>query len=232
MRFRRYINESDEIVEEIQNFLLENCQPVLKDFQRRDSAKLPYIGKRDVVTYEVKKPRKHRRPKDTFPEVHSFFDYELYKRFNIWARSQCIFTTGNKNMASNYGPVSVVLPIGEYEIIWNPQIEDLWTHLEDHWDVVNYIMDDFENIGDQIWFGIDSDYPEEDDEEREQRFEVRLEEWKEGAREMIDEILRDYKRGNIIEAVYSGHEIMLDCDEYVLINNKYDIDIINWMNSL
>ena len=235
MKFYKRLYENEKIFEEIKDFLSKNCQPVIKEFKGKRTEYLPYIGKKQVNHYEVKKTRKNRRPKDSTDMIHDFFDEQFDKHYGIRGRSECIFVTGDNKEAANYGPVNIVLPIGDYNILWSPDINDLWGKFEHDYDLHMYISGDYDVIREWIWDDVYGDHgaEEEDEEDEEELVQIvgaKMQEWEDQQEETIDYIIRSYKTKNFIKALESHNEIMLECDHYVLIDPIYEEKIKQWLD--
>lgn len=59
-------------------------------------------------------------------------DQWMTEKFKYPYISQGIFTTGNKTLAGAYGELHIVLPIGQFEYVWSPKVEDQ-IDIEDEW---------------------------------------------------------------------------------------------------
>jgi len=57
--------------------------------------------------------------------IDDYFLDEYGHRF----RSEAIFATGRYSTADGYGNVFVILPVGDYEILWSRQVKDLYSKL-------------------------------------------------------------------------------------------------------
>jgi len=235
MKFYNYINENIYNWEEVREQLLDNCLPVLKDLKKSRAGSFMYIGKKDKIKhYKIKKTRKNRKPKDTPYEVHEILDDLFYRKFGIKARSQTIFATGYIVEADQYGNVYLMFPIGRYEIIWSPDIQDLWGFLEDS-DLLDYLYDDTSNMIDSFEEDFEYDHGieyvelENNEYEKDQReyVERRIEEWKENKEEELNSLINEYRKGSIKNAINSKNEIMVKCDEYMLVEVQYENDILN-----
>ncbi|MFW6046463.1 MAG: hypothetical protein ACOCP4_01585 [Candidatus Woesearchaeota archaeon] len=119
-KFYKFLNEKNEL-EEIKNILYNECMPFLKLFKKENLNSLPYSGRKNKIlkndTYEINKTRKNRKPRDTSEEIHEFFDEEFYKRYGIRGRSGCVFITGSRERASNFGLLFMVVPVGKFDFL-------------------------------------------------------------------------------------------------------------------
>ena len=102
-------------------------------------------------TLNIIEPRAMRRPKNINPYIHDQLNKLLQERFGYHFRN-AIFTTSALRVASFYGSVGVVFPIGKLQYIWNTEYRDLyelfkhWDHLDDeqliHDKELNSIIED------------------------------------------------------------------------------------------
>ncbi len=133
-KFINYLSENISTPDEIREMLLTNCLPFIREWKRCSSyPHMLYSGRPSEYKKVIikKKVRQDRRPKDTPIEIHKAFDDRFHKEFGIRARSQCIFTVGNPNTAKFYGKPYAIFPVGKFEVIWSPQITDLYGDLLD-----------------------------------------------------------------------------------------------------
>lgn len=64
----------------------------------------------EIGTNENKFLNTPRRPKDTPESIHKIADYWFFNKFGIYARSQTVFCTTDKEQASQYGKVYEIFP--------------------------------------------------------------------------------------------------------------------------
>lgn len=125
-----------------------------------------------------------RKPKDLPLAAHTYCDLWFLKNFRHRYRSNAVFTSGNKPIASQYGTPFIFIPIGNFNICWSPSVEDLYNSVD------SYI----ESIGK------DYSYLRDDP-------------------EVLDNVLLDYRTGDLSNAAYSGNEVMFACKSYFLIDH-------------
>lgn len=115
--------------EKVKEVLKKKCKPVLRDLKRGGVEDLPFIGKwtRFNGPVKIRKTRKDRMPKDTPGDVHEIFNEMLYEYTGVYGRSETIFATGKFTQADSYGNVYYVLPVGKYNVVWNPDVDDLYS---------------------------------------------------------------------------------------------------------
>ena len=67
-----------------------------------------------------------RAPKDAPIDVHKMMDLWFVKKSNVPFRSSSLFCTGSWVTAGGYGDAVVVIPVGKYQYCWSPVYEDLY----------------------------------------------------------------------------------------------------------
>lgn len=118
--------------------IYKDCAPFIRDFigpqKGKKSLQFLYSGRSISGNPEFikKRVRKDRKPADIHPLVHDMLDKEFQNKFGYPARSSSLFVTSHIYTASSYGErVYLVFPIGKYKYLWNPEINDLYTHIGD-----------------------------------------------------------------------------------------------------
>jgi hypothetical protein len=82
------------------------------------------------VTFTHTAPvRKDRIPLNTPQLQSSWIDGWFADTFGFRPRSQGVFLSGNKAIASQYGSPFVVVPVGELKYVWSPKVKDLFDDL-------------------------------------------------------------------------------------------------------
>ena len=143
MRFIEYLNEQENSIQEIFKKIEKDCKPFLKELTKHSLVDdLLYSGrKKKFEGYFKGKVRKDRKPKDMPEEVHNWLDDWFEDKFGVRARSQSLFTIPKGSIAAGYGTPYAIFPIGNYKIIWSPEIEDLYSVLIEsgniNWDLLN-----------------------------------------------------------------------------------------------
>jgi len=89
-------------------------------------------GQTTVIEYAVKTPRTDRKPADTPRRAHVMLDRWFDAKFGVKARSNAVFCypPRAKQHAMQYGDMYAVFPIGDFRIIWSPNVDDLYGELE------------------------------------------------------------------------------------------------------
>lgn len=166
MRFKEYLNEqNDGNIKEILEKIKKDCQPFLKDLKKASPLDdLLYSGRKKSESAFKGTVRKNRNPKDTPLDVHNWLDNWFEENFGIKARSNSIITTGDSDVAKGYGNLYVIFPIGNYEIIWSPRINDLYTKLyyesDIAWGIITTDVDESAPYMESFFKDIKSDWVE------------------------------------------------------------------------
>lgn len=122
--------------------IFKDCQPYLKEMRKNRADHFFYRGTRkrgDAIT-EIK-PRQDRYPKDTPQDVQDYIDDFFQKKFGWRPRSQGVFTSYKDDDAKNYGSVHMFFPKGKYEYVFSPDVQDLWSYIDDN-GFMQYIEDE------------------------------------------------------------------------------------------
>lgn len=113
MKFRQYLNESNDIYSIIDS-IKRDCKPFLKEFMpifKKWNGFL-YRGMDEMDDFGKKSVRKNRIPMSTNPVIHKQIDDMMYKVHKIHGRSNSIFCTFDVDLAQGYGHPCMIFPIG------------------------------------------------------------------------------------------------------------------------
>lgn len=154
MRLVNYLNETgivpnESFIEDTKK-ILHNCIPYIKDWQRLSRKFFLWRGSRTYGTsYGIYQPeimtvRKDRNPRDTNRIWHKTFDEFFYKKFHIKARSECVFCQSDTYGLAEYGQPWIIVPCGNYKMIYSRTVEDLFSDVVDdiggHWEALREAM--------------------------------------------------------------------------------------------
>jgi hypothetical protein len=135
MRFYNFINENINVTT-IVNLLKKDCKKYINNVEKYKGILISH--RKDKLDFQKISIRKNRKPKDTPLIIHNFIDDLFYDKFGVKARSETMFCfTYNfyntmdlyrKNVLSMsyYGKPYFIFPIGNYKIIYNENIDDLY----------------------------------------------------------------------------------------------------------
>lgn len=201
MKFKQYLTENQNLsIKDTLQMLYQQCMPFIKDIVRggysyyTKNHDLLYSGRNENKPVFIKTVRKSRKPSDTNYDIHLLMDKLFHEKFGIKGRSQTLFCTGDSGTAGGYGWFSyMIFPVGKYKALWSDEIRDMYKN--------PYL--------DQI---IDSYIPiinAEVDKKVKDSLKKELED------EIYKKILPTYHVGNIMKAIQSGNEIMIDTKRFI-----------------
>ena len=131
MRLVNYLNEKSVAkfsdFDIAMEFMEKNCQPFIDYWTKRlNPDDFLYRGVPGVPDIFLKKVRKNRKPMNTEEEIQKIADDNFERRFGIRARSETVFCSSKIKQAKDYGQPRIIFPVGKYEVIWSPDIEDMY----------------------------------------------------------------------------------------------------------
>jgi hypothetical protein len=162
---------NDDNFDDIIKILERDCGQFIREIKNSNSIVFrgfkkvgsPHIEDEESIIGLYKKDRVlGRYPLDLRGDLSDDLDDLFSKKFNFRLRSDGVFTTKLPMTAEGYSDsptdytkkrkAYIFFPIGDYEYYWNPQIEDLFSMLEDE-DWYNYYHDeDFDDsLYDEIY---------------------------------------------------------------------------------
>ncbi len=236
MKFNQYIVE--EKFDSIYNKLHKDCAPFFNEL--KGNKLLLYRSIKESSLVGVRSTRKNRKPKDTGKVVHGLFDDMLDKKFGFKGRSQAMFCSGEMDWwpeSDRYGKPFTVFPIGKYKYIWSPVVTDSYSRVSDG-ALGMIIYREFTKEAEKLWipynektikaftlvqYCIDITV----------RFNNDGELTKEERKLVVDAMKNavngmKYKNTDLVGAIKSKHEIMLQCDKYYYFNTSEYRDQLNW----
>lgn len=206
--------DDDEIL--IEEVLLNKCKPylnLLKELARNGTKKPLLRGSAqpyDTLTKIEVTARPN--PMSMEKEDHAIADEWFKEKFNIAARSKTVFVTTNRGLASRYGTIHYIFPIGKFSIINSSNYADLFLQMgwmqkaeiykkkfgvPEGYDLGSY------NGVKELLADIKSESPSK-------------------YKEVVLTILEngDYEKNNFKEAFRNGNEIMLKCNSFFIISDE------------
>jgi len=102
------------------------CKPFLSQIK---SLNLPGLFRGDKhlnFLVSVKKVRKDRRSLDTDQMDSDAIDDWYENKFGWRPRSQALMTSGRPGQAGGYGDLFLVIPVGNFKILWSRTVDDLF----------------------------------------------------------------------------------------------------------
>jgi hypothetical protein len=161
------------------------------------------------INLSIKSTRKSRHPVDTPNQIHNDLDKLFFQKFRRRLRSESIFAFPDKDPNQSYGNPWMVFPIGNYDIFWSNEIADLWDYID---------KIDLKSTGGNVPIS-DCDM------------------WinnpilKNEANKILESIASKYIQVNldeILENPFMGYdlkEVMIDCNQYCLVHEAFDIPL-------
>jgi len=128
-------------VEKIYEMLYSKCRPFIEILKDCNDESLFYRGVkfRNTESDKLKEDKylkcKHnwdRIPMDTPENIHNLFNNCFEDLFG-WPGRSGVFATKDVHVASSYSSIkpTLLFPIGEFDYIWSPEVEDFFRELED-----------------------------------------------------------------------------------------------------
>lgn len=198
---------TDEDVERVISQLERDCPKFLAELK---SKKIKPIfrgtyqspGKK-VLDIERIQTNKFRVPKDMAMDISNTFNDVFRANFGVPIRSEGVFATKSPYVTKTYGTTKMFFPIGNYRYFWNPDIEDLYTYVDENLYAFDIYDDDIDNF-------------EDDD------YDNRV-------YSFIEEIASNYKENDLEDA--SAQELTFICDNYYLVNTVFYNKIYEYLKS-
>lgn len=112
--------------------IVRDCGPWLS--QTDNGRKYVYRGLPDTTGILVAKKavRENRISKDSSLELTKILNMLIKEKGLVANRTNSIFVTGSRGIASNYGDIFVTLPCGEFNYTWHTKISDAFEKFEAH----------------------------------------------------------------------------------------------------
>ena len=119
--------------EEIAQTIRRDCAPFLSMIGNEPLRYRIYRGTyKKIPFFSKQRCPKNRRPRDTDPKVSKIADKWFLENRGVRFRSAATFGSGDLDVVEdNYGPPFVVLPIGEFDFCWSPNVGDMTYDLFD-----------------------------------------------------------------------------------------------------
>ena len=248
--FKQFISESEKPDSEIiADTILENCQPYLESpdfntvFLRGLKIRSADPNKKFIDLHEkafIGNVRKNRRPGDSSPVFHGLFNDLLKSQFGINARSETLFVVQDELLALEYGSVYRIFPIGNYEAIWSPSITDVYDieTLSPTPEFKKFILEaarQIFNVKDytdsELSLALFKNKPKP--EFSKNPFNLRD---KKVLAAVLSQVFKNhgselYVKNNLDKITNNKTEIMLVCDKYIAVKQRYVDSVIHQINS-
>jgi hypothetical protein len=112
--------------------VMTNCGPYLRAINYNLSKYPLYRGvKGNIIRPTIILCPINRAPRDTMGKVHEIADSYFLDKFGVRYRSNAVFCTGSPGIATDYGELTVLIPISNFKFCWSPEIEDFTSDIND-----------------------------------------------------------------------------------------------------
>lgn len=223
MKFQNYLNEKNDInIDSIFDTLINDCKPYIEAIKKAN--KVLVSGRNNIeLEFSKREVKTDRVPKNTPIQIHKLLDNLFYDKFGVKARSGTLFCYTNSihekiQTFNSYGHAYFVFPIGNFDIINNTNISDLYIEVNkllydeighpNNFTSLERIFIEFEKTGKYIFGNKEWNYKD----------------YMILTKQLIkDYLLKDYKvYHNSIEKTGKYIEMMLYCKNYYLL----DVDVL------
>lgn len=131
MRFKDYLAEGNSKFD-IEQFK-KDCAFFFDQLDKEESHRaIPVFkhgSKNATSDWDIQQFRERDAPRDSPMALHNAVNEFYKKKFGFPFRN-ALFASGHWSSAANYGPVNYIFPIGKFEWLCNPEIEDLTGEFE------------------------------------------------------------------------------------------------------
>lgn len=126
-KFYNWLNEEEDVdIQPILDDIGKKCGPYIRVLTSSTVDKFLLSGRKNKPSYFKGTVRKDRTPRDTPKHVHNYVDELFYDEFGIRARSNTLFCSMDAHAVKTYGDPYLIFPIGQYKLIWSPEISDFY----------------------------------------------------------------------------------------------------------
>jgi hypothetical protein len=198
-----YIDSATELqtedIERVISLLERDCPEFLNELKNKHITPLFRGTHKSIKDIEEVKTDKFRIPKDLDMNISNVFNDCFRVNFGVAIRSEGVFTTKSPYVTHTYGPTKMFFPIGNYRYFWNPDVDDLYTYVDENLYAFNIYSDD--------------DIDDDDIEEHIYSF--------------VEEIASNYIDDQLEKS--DDQEITFSCDKYYLVDTKYYKPICDYL---
>ena len=183
-------------------------------------------GSREFKEYKHKKRKKST---DTPMVLHKYVGELLQKNIGWNPREDALFVHNDQLQSgedeyvyTNVGVKYIVLPIGEYKLVYSDIVNDLWTILYENFSIFN--------LSDYLEFW--DDFPRLIDGEVEEQKNGVNDDWRDKQILEIYDFLDQYAtsmKSNLCEWLGSDSEAMIKANSYYLIHPHYEQELIKYI---
>lgn len=142
-------------------FLKEHCQQAVSDIIKSDRflwrgmvSKAPaktWVGHGKEFKATINQVRKDREPLNTPSWAQRAIDDWFEKKLGVRPRSSAVFAFNDDGPAELYGKLHIIIPVGDYKLIWSPEVLDLTVKLFPDIELASEFSADFYVGGANFW---------------------------------------------------------------------------------
>jgi len=198
MQFKNFLNEKTYTDDEIYDILHRDCSQFIKKGKRL------YRGHKSNQTFFEKTTRKNRKAVDTPQVLNDLIDLGFKKKFGWKPRSEGVYTTPYKDIASMYGIPYLFFPVDGYKYLWSPDVYDILIVIKKQFH--EYILKNYDVVvrGSSIIDNIDN---------------ITKDQYDEFMKGFEKNYLNSYMNNKI--QMNKKNEVMVKCDKYYMLNYRY-----------
>ena len=131
-----YIDSATELqtedIERVISLLERDCPEFLNELKNKHITPLFRGTHKSIKDIEEVKTDKFRIPKDLDMSISNTFNDCFRAIFGVPIRSQGVFATKSPYVTQTYGTTKMFFPIGNYRYFWNPDVDDLYTYVDEN----------------------------------------------------------------------------------------------------
>lgn len=240
MNFKQFILEDWQqpiglSAEEMASVIIEECGPFLEatKFQSNQYFAGLFKGlsglRKGSFAHKID-VKLDRKPVDTPLEFHNILDNYFLRKFNRKFRSESTFAVGDIDIAHRYGTCYMIFPIGKFESLWSPKVQDAFDNLFKHEKFLDPINEEWSDVYLEVTKFLDKNNIKGDVLKNWENWTYYFDLYlysKEGSKYL------DYKHNKLLNLTLSGkdyqeHEVMIACKQYYAIQpaGTYFYDLI------
>lgn len=193
MHLHEIVVDSWNTPEAAVRYITKNCKPWFARGGGWHEERIVYRGQVSSLptTYYVKPVRSDRRAMNMNAETTDMFNAAISRAGLVANRNNSVFCSGDRTQALDYGFVYVMFPIGRFNFTWSGLLEDWYTKMD--------------RLNSKLKMDLDFVVPKSEKDLKKLDQELKL-------------------RGDdnsLLEAIASEHEILIHCQEVLLINESF-----------
>lgn len=148
MRLLKHLSEEVMTQEKwlkMEAMISKDCKPFLRDFKGAKHVLWRGLKGSAPDTITKKMTRTNREPRFLSKSLSNMLSSYSKSEWGWDTRKEGLFVTASDKLARQYGLPVIVIPIGQYKVVWNDDVQMLYGHYDD-WDwLVTHEADDIYN---------------------------------------------------------------------------------------